>query len=158
MRLVVTSPLAVALDAENVGYVRAEDETGAFGVLPGHADFLTVVVPSVITWTDEHGAEHHLAVSHGTLEVRNGDLIEIATREAVGEESLARLGDAVVTQLRDEAEQEEESRVSATRLHLAAIRQVERYLEAGRRPTPSGGPPSSGYSGLPDSAPGEGEI
>ena len=36
MNLIVTTPLAVVVDAGDVTHVRAEDETGAFGVLGGH--------------------------------------------------------------------------------------------------------------------------
>ena len=86
MRLLVTTPVSVVIDADDVAHVRAEDETGAFGVLPGHADFITVLAISVITWRDQAGVEHHVAVRGGVLTVRDGDLVEVATREAVGDD------------------------------------------------------------------------
>jgi len=132
MRLLVATPAAVVVDAPDVAHVRAEDETGAFGVLPGHADFLTVLSVSVITWRDAAGAERHVAVRGGVLTVRGGDLVEVATREAVGEETLAKLGDAVLARFREEAEVEEAARTSGAQLQLAAVRQIQRYLESGR--------------------------
>ena len=51
MRLIVTTPLAVIADASDITHLRAEDETGAFGILPGHADFLTALSVSVATTT-----------------------------------------------------------------------------------------------------------
>ena len=43
MRLTVTTPLAIVAEADDVAHLRAEDDTGAFGILPGHADFLTAL-------------------------------------------------------------------------------------------------------------------
>jgi F-type H+-transporting ATPase subunit epsilon len=156
MRLLVTTPTSVALDAGDVSHVRAEDETGAFGILPGHADFITVLAISVITWRNGTGAEHHVAVRGGVLTVRGGDTVEIATREAVGEDTLRALGDAVLQRFREDAQAEEESRTSPTRLHLAAIRQVQRYLQSGRQTLGQGMPPAPG--GRSPELPGEGEA
>lgn len=158
MRLLVTTPVSVAVDAEDVRHVRAEDETGAFGILPGHADFISVLAISVITWRNHSGDEHHVAVRGGVLTVRDGDLVEVATRDAVGEDTLRRLGRAVLDRFRDEAQAEEVSRVSATRLHLAAIRTLQRYLQSGRQPVPRGLPPRAGTPMAGDGPPGEGEI
>ncbi len=55
MKLIVTTPSAVVVEADSVHHVRAEDETGAFGILPDHADFLTVLAISVITWERSDG-------------------------------------------------------------------------------------------------------
>ena len=59
MKLTVTTPLAIVLDVEDVAHLRAEDETGAFGILPAHADFLTALAVSVVTWRDAKGVERH---------------------------------------------------------------------------------------------------
>jgi len=141
MRLLVTSPISVVVDADDVAHIRAEDETGAFGILPGHADFITVLSISVITWRDKAGVEHHVAVRGGVLTVRDGDLVEVATREAVGDETLQQLGETVLTRFRAEQAADAEARTSTTRLHLAAMRQIQRYLEAGRQPIGDGGGP-----------------
>jgi len=136
MRLLVTTPLSIVVDVADVRHVRAEDETGAFGILPGHADLVTVLAVTVITWRNHAGQEHYVAVRGGVLIVRGGDLVEVATGAAVGEDTLHRLGLAVLARFRDESRAEQESRVSTARLHLAAIRQLQRYLDAGRRPVP----------------------
>ena len=158
MRLLVTTPMSVIVDAEDVRHVRADDETGAFGILPGHANFVTVLTVSVITWRNHLDEEHYVAVRSGVLTVRDGNFVEIATREAVGEDTLRRLGGAVLERFREEAHAEEASRVSATRLHLAAIRQLQRYLESGRQPIPQGPPPALGASTARGGLPGAGEF
>lgn len=144
MRLVVTTPMSVIMDEADVHHVRAEDESGSFGILPGHADLVTVLAISVLTWRDGAGTEHHVAVRGGVLSVRDGELVEVATRQAVGEDTLRLLGEEVLTRFREEAEAEAEWRISATRLQLAAIRQLQRYLEAGRAQVPQAPPAALG--------------
>ncbi len=144
MRLLVTTPLRVIVDADRVTQVRAEDETGAFGIRPGHADFVTVLGVSVMSWLNHDGEEHYIAVRGGVLTVREGSLVEVATRDAVGEDTLRSLGDAVLARFRADVRAETESRVSSARLHLAAMRQMQRYLEAGRSQVPQGHPAVAG--------------
>ena len=158
MKLLVATPLSVVVKAENLRHIRAEDETGAFGILPGHADFITVLSVSVITWRDDRDEEHHVAVRGGLLTVRDGELVEVATREAVGEDTLRELGEAVLTRFREEAAAEVESRVSAQKLQLATIRQLQRYLESARQPMPQGAPPAAGGAAARGGPPGEGEV
>ncbi|PIW28188.1 MAG: F0F1 ATP synthase subunit epsilon [Rhodospirillales bacterium CG15_BIG_FIL_POST_REV_8_21_14_020_66_15] len=158
MRLLVTTPVAVVVDADGVRHVRAEDGTGAFGIRPGHADFITVLAVSVITWRDDGGNEHHIAVRGGVLTVQGGNQVEVATREAVGEDTLRALGPAVLKQFQEQREAEKQSSISATRLHLAAIRQLQRYLETNRGPVPQGAPVIAGGFGPKGEPPGEGEV
>jgi F-type H+-transporting ATPase subunit epsilon len=157
MRLLVTTPMSVVVDVDDVKHVRAEDETGALGILPGHADFITVLSVSVITWRNHFDEEHHVAVRGGVLTVNDGRLVEVATREAVGERTLRQLGRSVLERFREEVQAEEESRTSATRLHLAAIRQLQRYLESGHRPAHAEPPSALGLSATRGGSLGEGD-
>jgi F-type H+-transporting ATPase subunit epsilon len=134
VKLTVATPLAIVIDAGNVAYLRAEDETGAFGILPGHADFLTALAVSVASWRDDRGAEHHVAVRGGMLEVRDGDTIAIATPEAVPGDDLHRLEAEVLDKFRRRLVAEQTARTDAQRLYLAAIRQIARFLRAERAP------------------------
>jgi F-type H+-transporting ATPase subunit epsilon len=143
MRLAVSTPLAIVTETDDVTHLRAEDDSGAFGILPGHADFLTALAVSVVSWRDRAGAEHHLAVRGGMLEVRGGDIITIATREAVAGDNLEHLENDVVTSFRRRMEEERTARADSQRLYLAAIRQICRFL----RPDRSRGIP--GASGIP---------
>jgi len=116
-------------------HLRAEDETGAFGILPGHADFLTGLEISVVTWRDKAGAEHHVAVRGGMLHVHEGDVIDIATREAICSDDLHHLETEVLTVFRRRLEEDQAARTDAQRLYLAAIRQICRFLTSERSPT-----------------------
>ena len=134
MRLSVSTPLAIVVDADDVAHVRAEDETGSFGILPGHADFLTALAVSVVTWRDRHGIEHYVAVRGGILDVRGGDTIVVATREAVHSNDLRHLETEVLAAFRRGLEEDQAARRDAQRLYLAAIRQICCFLRSERAP------------------------
>jgi F-type H+-transporting ATPase subunit epsilon len=148
MKLTVTTLLAIVTDADDVAHLRAEDETGAFGILPGHADFLTGLAVSVVSWRDRKGNEHHLAVRGGMLEVRDGKAITIATREAIVDDDLQRLEREVLASFRRRIEEEKTARTDAQRLYLAAIRQICRFLRSERAPAIPGGPAMPARDGL----------
>ena len=135
MRLTVTTPLAIIVEASDVVHLRAEDDTGAFGILPGHADFLTALAISVASWRDDHGAEHHVAIRGGMLEVRDGRAIAIATPEAVMGDDLHHLESEVLNKFRRQLAEERAARTDAQRLYLAAIRQIARFLRGREAPT-----------------------
>jgi F-type H+-transporting ATPase subunit epsilon len=139
MRLVIATPLSIVTEAEEIRHLRAEDETGAFGILPGHADFLTVLDISVVTWRDGKGAERYVAVRGGVLEVVGGDRVRIATRDAVPGADLGRLETDVLARFRREEEEERTAHADAERLYLAAIRQIVRYLRPDRTPPEAAG-------------------
>jgi F-type H+-transporting ATPase subunit epsilon len=132
MRLRVATPNAVVLDVSDVRHVRAEDETGAFGIQPGHADFVTPLVLSVISFRCADGQEQHVAVRAGVLRVRAGSSVEVATREAVVGDDLDRLQHAVLTRFRARSEQDAKARTRAAQLNVAVVRHLYRYVRASR--------------------------
>ena len=140
MRLTIATPLAIVIEASNVAHLRAEDDTGAFGILPGHADFLTALSVSVASWRDDRGAEHHVAVRGGMLEVRGGEAITIAAPEAVTGDDLRQLESEVLARFHRQLAGEQAAHSDAQRLYLAAIRQIARFLRDERAPAMPGGP------------------
>lgn len=131
MKLRITTPLQTVVEIDDVAALRAEDESGSFGVLPSHTAFLTVLPVSVVSWRDESGSQAHAAVRGGVLRV-DGDAIDIVTREAVSSTSLPQLMTDVLGRFREHAEAEDTSKTASANLNLAIIRQLQRYLEAGR--------------------------
>lgn len=144
MKLTVATPLALIVETDDVRHLRAEDETGAFGILPGHADFLTALAVSVASWRDAAGGEHHVALRGGTLAVRGGDAIAIASPEAIVGDDLHRLQSEVLARFRRQLAEEQEARSQAQRLHLAAIRRIMRFLRVEREPGLPGGSAGAG--------------
>jgi F-type H+-transporting ATPase subunit epsilon len=139
MRLTVTTPTRLVVDDNAVVALSAEDETGAFGVWPRHADFLTALVPSVVSWRRANGREQHCAVHGGLLTVSSrGTRVAVTTREAIVGDHLAELEAEVRRSFAASAERESQARTDAARLHAAAIRRILGYLRPhARRP---GGP------------------
>jgi F-type H+-transporting ATPase subunit epsilon len=128
MKLRIVTPLSVVVEQDGVLAIRAEDDTGSFGILPGHADFLTSLSISVVSWQDARGARHFAAVRRGVLTVTAGQEVSIATREAIIGNDLAILGDTVLRQFRADTEDERAEHAASTRLQLTAIRHIMRHL------------------------------
>ena len=139
MRLLITTPAAVVADESDITAVRAEDETGGFGILQGHADFLTVLSVSVVAWHRADAIQRYCAVRRGVLRVSGGNEVAIATREAITGDDLDHLEQVVVGQLRSELETERTARTESLQLQMKAIRQIVRYLRPERRGILGGG-------------------
>ncbi len=140
MRLSITTPTAVALDIGGVVSVRAEDASGRFGILEGHADFLTALSVCVIRWTDDHGSEHFCAARHGMLAVRDGADVSIATREALIGDDLDHLEGVVLAEFRQAAEAEAAARAESQELQVTVVREIIRYLRPLRQGVFGGSP------------------
>jgi F-type H+-transporting ATPase subunit epsilon len=128
MKLRITTPLAVVIDEDDVLILRAEDASGSFGIQPHHADFLTSLALSVVSWKSSDGSRHYCAVRRGVLSVTAGCNIAVATREAVTGDDLAVLDERILAQFRSDIEAERAERIDSTRLQLTAIRQILRHL------------------------------
>lgn len=128
MKLTIATPLAIVVEADGIAHLRAEDASGAFGILPHHADFLTTLAVSVMSWRDQRGTERHAAVRGGMLEVSGGDTISVASPEAVAGDDLRTLEDEVLAAFRRQLGEEQAARTDVQRLYLAAIRQIVRLL------------------------------
>ena len=131
MRLRITTPLEVVLDEEGVQALRAEDPSGSFGILPRHAEFLTSLAISVVSWKTRNDARRYCAVRRGVFSVDVDGDVSIATREAVLGEDLSSLHEIVLARFRADVEAERAERVNSTRLELNAIRQIVNHLRGG---------------------------
>ena len=127
MKLLIATPGAIVVDLADIEAVRAEDESGEFGLLPRHADLVTALAVSVVGWRHCDGRQGFCAVSGGLLTVSKGS-VAIATREAVLGDDLARLEETVRGRLAGEAESERQARARAEHLRVQAIRQMIGYL------------------------------
>ena len=133
MRLRIITPLTCVVDVSDIASVRAEDESGSFGILPGHADLLTDLAVSVVSWRTRSGVPGFCAVRRGVFNVKEGSAVEIASREAVLGESLEQLETNVLARFRAELDAERVARVDSARLHMAAVREIVRRLRGPAR-------------------------
>jgi F-type H+-transporting ATPase subunit epsilon len=76
--LEIVTPLQTL--TRQVRHIRLEDETGHFGVMRGHMDFVTVLQPAVGYYHDVEGREVFLAAEGGVLLVRGGKVILTSRR------------------------------------------------------------------------------
>jgi F-type H+-transporting ATPase subunit epsilon len=128
MRLKVWIPTEVMLDDE-VRKVKAEAENGWFCILPRHIDFVTTLVPGILSFELGGGSTEYLAIDHGVL-VKCGPEVSVSTRNAVRSPDPDALKAAVEMQFRAAHEKEAASRVFESKLESELVRQlleIERY-------------------------------
>ena len=144
LHLTIATPASVLVDAEDVRSVRAEDLSGAFGVLPGHADLLTVLPPSVVRWTRGDDPTRYCALSGGVLTISGGNRVAIACRRGTLGDDLVKLEADVTAQRSAELDADRRAKVEQLQLHARALRQLMRLLRPGGRPPGDGAMPFSG--------------
>jgi F-type H+-transporting ATPase subunit epsilon len=140
MRLLITTPTAVVIDDTDVVALRAEDESGSFGILDRHADFLTALTVGVVAWRRADGAHRFCAVRRGVLSVSHGSLVAVATRQALVGDDLDHLEHVVLAEFRSAVEAERMARTASLQLQMKAIRQIVRYLRPERAGVSGDGP------------------
>jgi F-type H+-transporting ATPase subunit epsilon len=131
LHLVIATPERSVLDADGITAVRARDASGSFGILPRHADLLTVLPPSVVSWRDSAGVKGFCAVRGGVLTVTGGREVAVACRQAQLGNRLEQLEAQIAATRAAEADAERRARVVQMKLHATAARQLMRYLVPG---------------------------
>ncbi|MCR8549925.1 F0F1 ATP synthase subunit epsilon [Salipiger sp. P9] len=132
LHLTITTPMELLVDEPAARALRAEDESGAFGILPGHTDFLTTLPASVLRWRDAAGALRFCALRSGLLTVRDGARVAVTCREGILGDDLEALASEVAALRAEEADADRRARVEQMRLHSQAVRQLMRYLRPGQ--------------------------
>ncbi len=131
LHLVLATPQQVVLDLDDVSAVRGEDASGSFGILPGHADLITVLVPTVLRWQRAGGERGYCALRGGVLRMSEGTELHVACRGAVRGDQLETLETTVRTTRADQADADRRARVEQMQLHARAVRTLLRYLRPG---------------------------
>lgn len=122
MRLALLLPTDVLLD-EEVRKVVAEGEEGAFAVLEHHVDYVTALVPGILSFVDEEGTEIFVAVDEG-LFVKCGREVLVAVRNAVRGPELAGLRNTVDEKFRQLEQEEQEMRAAVAKLEANLARRI----------------------------------
>lgn len=124
MKLKVLVPNDVLLD-ETVNKIKAESEQGWFCVLPRHVDFVTVLVPGILSYEAAGQPVQYLAVDHGIL-VKCGRDVSVSTRSAVRGADLGVLREAIEMQFRMQHEKEQAARALEAKLEADLVRELVR--------------------------------
>ena len=122
LALTIATPLERLVDGAQVLSVRAEDASGGFGILPRHADLLTVLDASVVRWKTQEGETRFCAIDSGVLTVSGGTTVAVACREGRIGDDLETLKAEVLAMRAERADAEKRHRVDAMRLHTRAVR------------------------------------
>lgn len=128
MKLKVSVPNDVRFD-EEVTKIKAEAEDGWFGVLPKHIDFVTALVPGIMSFDLPGGGTEYLAIDHGVL-VKCGSNVFVSTRAAVRGRDLGNLRETVEKQFVAAHEKERATRELEAKLEGDLVRglvELERY-------------------------------
>jgi F-type H+-transporting ATPase subunit epsilon len=128
LHLTIATPFKLLVESDDVRSLRASDESGSFGILPGHADLLTVLPASVVEWREGDGQWRYCAVRAGVFTVSGGERIAVACRKGVLGRDLAGLEAQVRRVDIAETDADRRARVEQTRLHAQAVRQLLQYL------------------------------
>lgn len=128
MRLVVLIPTDVVLD-EAVNKIVAEAQDGWFCLEPRHVDFVTALVPGVLSFVTAQGREAYVAVDEGTL-VKCGARVLVSTSRAVRGDELATLEDTVSREFRALDDAERAARSALARLEAGIVRRFFRSEES----------------------------
>lgn len=147
LTLTIATPSARIIDRSEVQALRAEDGSGSFGILPRHADLLTVLVPSVLRWRLPSGDMRYCAVDSGVLTVRGGFEVAVACRQALPGDDIEALHAKVLAMRAERIEVDRERRVDQTRLHARAVRAMMQLMR-GTAPDFSANP-KGGDDGIP---------
>ena len=116
MRLKVCSPFGIVLEKE-IQKITLEGLNGFFTFLPHHIDFLSVLAPSIASYTEENGKTAYLACNSGVV-LKEGNLVSLCVRKAIVGEDLKELTQTIKTEFK--AEEEERKELSAVMARLEA--------------------------------------
>ena len=129
MRLKVFLPSQILVD-EAALKISAEAENGSFTMLPRHIDFVTALVPGLLSFVSQEGEEHFLAVKEGIL-VKCGAEVLVSTPDAVIGPDLGELRRTVEEHFREFDEHEKVARAAVARLEADLVRRFMELEQAG---------------------------
>lgn len=120
MRLKVITPTGTVLN-EEVTRIVAEGPDGAFGMLPRHADHVSLLSPGILTYETQGGTERYVGIDSGTL-VKCAVEVLVSVLGAVKSDRLEGLGQRVAREFSVQDEEEREARSALARLEAGFVR------------------------------------
>lgn len=130
MQITLRLPAQTLYDGQAISLTGVA-ENGAFGILPNHIDFVTALVPSVLTLTTPEDTELVFGIDEGLL-VKKGHAVDIVVRRGVQGDDLASLRETVRETFVEVDEDERRARAALSRLEANMVR---RFAEL-RKPQP----------------------
>lgn len=103
--------------------LRGEGRAGGFGLLPNHADFVTELIPSILTLVTEDETERFFGIDEGMLIKRDREVSVIVRRAVVGDE-LGSLHQRIHDSLSEIEDEERSARAALSRLEARMVRRL----------------------------------
>ncbi|HSM58033.1 MAG TPA: F0F1 ATP synthase subunit epsilon [Candidatus Sulfomarinibacteraceae bacterium] len=127
MWLKILLPWQVLVD-EAVAQVTVEAADGALSLRPRHVDYVTLLVPGILSYRRTDGAsgrgsEQFAAVDRGILVKRGGEVL-ISARDGVLGDALEELEEMVATTFQDRVVREQQLQATLARLNSDFIRRL----------------------------------
>jgi F-type H+-transporting ATPase subunit epsilon len=120
MKIKVLLPTEVMVE-QKVTKIVAEGQNGSFCLLPHHIDFVSALVPGILSFTLESGEEVFLAVDEGIL-VKCGSEVLVSTLNAVQDKNLNNLKQTVEEKFRTLDEREKLTRSALAKFESSMVR------------------------------------
>ena len=124
-RLNIITPAGIL--SRDITHIRLKDESGFFGIMKGHMDFLTVLVPSLCYFTDLNGAEMFLAVDGGIFSVRGG-VATLTSREVFESGDAERLAELMESTFERRRKAEAELREMLGNIEKSFVEKTAAFL------------------------------
>ncbi len=125
LKVLLAAEVLVEVD---VSKVIAEAHNGYFCLLPNHVDFVTALVPGILSFEISGGREEYLAVDEGIL-VKYGKDVLVSARNAVRGPDLGQLRRTVSEKFEALGEHEKSARTAMAKIEAGFVR---RFLEIQR--------------------------
>ncbi len=129
MKLKVQLPTEMIVD-EEVSKVTGEALDGSFTLLPRHIDFVTALVPGILSFATAEEDEALLAIDDAVLVKCGGDVL-VAARRAVRGRDLESLQETVREEFASLGDHERKSRSAALKLEADLVRRFLEIQESG---------------------------
>jgi F-type H+-transporting ATPase subunit epsilon len=126
MQLKVVLPTKILINTTAIKVI-AEAENGIFCLLPRHIDFVTTLIPSLLSFVSPQGEEQFMAIDQGIL-IKQGNQVTVATQNAIEGGDLGKLKETVNQQFRLMDEREKNARSVLAKLEINTIRN---FIELG---------------------------
>ncbi len=79
---------------KRVKAIRLKDESGFFGIMKGHINFVTAIEPSLCYYLDENDREVFLAVDGGIVSIKGG-MVTMTSREIFESDDAEKLAEII---------------------------------------------------------------
>lgn len=120
MKVTLRLPTKTLFEGDAV-HLGAVAPNGAFGLLANHVDYVTAIVPSVLTLRLADGSEQIFGLDEGLLIKKGRDVVVVALRGVHGDD-LGTLHDTVEASFIQMDEEERQARSALSRLEADMVR------------------------------------